>query len=50
MKKKINSSSEVELLGTVIKNQLKFKRHIKNLCRKAPFNLDNHRRIQKRER
>ena len=30
---------EVELLGIVIDNQLKYKKHIENLCKKASFTL-----------
>ena len=37
--KKINNSREIELLGIVIDNQLKFKKHIENLCKKASFKL-----------
>ena len=37
--KKINKSGEIELLGMVIDNQLKFKKHIENLCKKASFKL-----------
>lgn len=37
--KSINSFSECELFGTVIGNILKFKTHIENLCRKAPFKM-----------
>ena len=44
--KKINSR-EIELLGIVIDNQLKFKKHIENLCRKASFKLHALRRIRK---
>ena len=32
--KKINNSRVIELLGIVIDNQLKFKKHIENLCKK----------------
>ena len=45
--KKINNSREVELLGIVIDNQLKFKKHIENLCKKASFKLHALRRIRK---
>ena len=37
--KKINNSREIELLGIVIDYQLKFKKHIENLCKKASFKL-----------
>ena len=40
--KKINNSREIELLGT--DNQLKFKKHIENLCKEASFNLHAQRR------
>ena len=33
--KKINNSRETELLGIAIDTQLKFKKHIENLCKKA---------------
>ena len=33
--KEIKNSSEVELLDITIDSQLKFKKHINNLCRKA---------------
>ena len=45
--KKINNSREIELLGIVIDNQLKFKKHIENLCKKASFKLHALRRIRK---
>ena len=45
--KKINNSREIELLGIVIDNQLKFKEHIENLCKKASFKLHALRRIRK---
>ena len=45
--KKINNSREIELLGIVINNQLKFKKHIENLCKKASFKLHALRRIRK---
>ena len=44
--KKINNSREIELLGIVIDNQLKFKKHIENLCKKASFKLHALRRIR----
>ena len=37
--KKINKSREIEILGMVIDNELKFKKHIENLCKKASFKL-----------
>ena len=45
--KKINNSREIELLGIVIDNQLKFKKHIEKLCKKASFKLHALRRIRK---
>ena len=45
--KKINNSREIELLGIVIDNQLKFKKQIENLCKKASFKLHALRRIRK---
>ena len=45
--KKINNSREIELLGTVIDNQLKFTKHIENLCKKASFKVYALRRIHK---
>ena len=45
--KKINNSREIELLGIVIDNQLKFKKHIENLCKKASFKLHALCRIRK---
>ena len=44
--KEINNSREIEL-GIVIDNQLKFKKHIENLCKKASFKLHALRRIRK---
>ena len=41
--KKINNSRELELSD----NQLKFKKHIENLCKKASFKLHALRRIRK---
>ena len=46
-RKTINSSREIELLGIVIDNQLKFKKHIENPCKKASFKLYALRRIRK---
>ena len=43
--KETKNSSEVELLGITIDNQLKFKKHINNLCRKASSKLHVIRRI-----
>ena len=45
--KEINNSREIKLLGIVIDNQLKFKKHIENLCKKASFKLHALRRISK---
>ena len=45
--KEINNSREIKLLGIVIDNQLKFKKHIENLCKKASFKLHALRRIRK---
>ena len=45
--KKINSFSEVELLGIVTNNELKFNIHITNICRKASFKLHSLSRIHK---
>ena len=44
---KNNNSREIELLGVVIDNQLKFKKHIENLCKKASFKLHVLHRIRK---
>ena len=41
----MNNSREIELLGIAIDNQLKFKKHIENLCKKASFKLHALRRI-----
>ena len=45
--KKINNFRDIELLGIVIDNQLKFNKHIENLCKKASFKLHALRRIRK---
>ena len=45
--KKISNSREIELLGIVMDNQLKFKKHIENLYKKASFKLHALRRIRK---
>ena len=45
--KKINNSREIELLGIAIDNQLKFKKHIENLCKKASLKLHALRRTHK---
>ena len=45
--KKINNSREIELLGIAIDNQLKSKKHIENLCKKASFKIHALRRIRK---
>ena len=42
----IKNSSEVELLGVTIDSQLKFKKHINSLCRKASYKLHALRRIR----
>ena len=39
-------SSEVKLLGITIDNQIRFKKHIKDVCKKASFNLQSLRRIR----
>ena len=36
---KISCSKEVNLLGTTTGNQLKFKKHIEDLCKKASYSL-----------
>ena len=45
--KEIKNPSEVELLGITIDSQLKFKKHIDSLCRKASYELHALRRIRK---
>ena len=45
--KKINNSREIELLGIVIGNQMKFKKYIENLCKKASFKLHALRKLRK---
>ena len=45
-KSKIESSTEVTLLGVKIHKQLKFKSHIEELCRKAAYKLRALRRIR----
>ena len=35
----IPCSNEVKLLGITVDNQLKFKKHIDELCKKAPYKL-----------
>ena len=42
----IKNSSEAELLGIIIDSQLKFKKHVANLCRKASYKLHALRRIR----
>ena len=37
--KKINNSREIELLGIVIENELKFKKHVENLRKKLHLNF-----------
>ena len=44
---KIESSTEVTLLGVKIDKQLKFKTHIEELCRKAAYKLHALRRVRK---
>ena len=44
---KIETSTEVTLLGVKIDKQLKFKTHIEELCRKAAYKLHALRRIRK---
>ena len=46
-KKKIESSTEVTLLGVKIEKQLKFKIDIEELCRKDDYKLHALRRIRK---
>ena len=46
-KSKIERSAEVTLLGVKIDQQLKFKSHIKELCRKVAYKLRALRRIRK---
>ena len=46
-KKKIDSSTEVTLLGVKIEKQLKFKIQIEELCRKDAYKLHALRRIRK---
>jgi len=45
--KVIPSSSEVKLLGITIDNELKFKKHIDELCRKASYKLHALQRIRR---
>ena len=42
----IPSSNEVKLLGITIDNQLKFKKHIEELCKKSSYKLNALRRIR----
>ena len=42
----IPCSNEVKLLGTTIDNELKFKKHIEDLCKKASYKLHVLRRIR----
>ena len=44
--KEMKNSSEVELLDITIDRQLKFKKHIDNLCRKVSYKLHALRRIR----
>ena len=46
-KNKIESSTEVTILGVKIDKQLKFKSHIEELCRKAAYKLHVLRRVRK---
>ena len=43
----IPSTSEVKLLGIMIDNELKFKKHINELCRKASYKLHALQRIRR---
>ena len=45
--KKIKNSREIEFLGIVTDNQLKFRKHTENLCKKTSFKLHALRRIRK---
>ena len=45
--KAIPSTSEVKLLGMMIDNKLKFKKHINELCRKASYKLHALQRIRR---
>ena len=47
LEKEIKTSSEAELLDITIDSQLKFKKHVDNLCRNASYKLDALRRIRK---
>ena len=42
----IPCSNEVKLLGITIDNELKFKKHIEDLCQKASYKLHALRRIR----
>ena len=42
----ISCSNEIKLLGITIDNELKFKKHIENLCKKASYKLHALRRIR----
>ena len=42
----IPCSNEVKLLGIAIDNELKFKKHIEDLCKKASYKLHAIRRIR----
>ena len=46
LEKEIKTSSEAELLDITIDNQLKFKKHVDNLCRNASYKLNALRRIR----
>ena len=38
--------NEEKLLGITVTNELKFKKHIEDLCKKAPYKLHTLRRIR----
>ena len=42
----IPCSNEVKLLGVTIDNELKFKKHVEDLCKKASYKLHALRRIR----
>ena len=43
---KVSSSKEVKLLEVTIDNEIKFKKHIKDLCKKASYKLHALRRLR----
>ena len=47
MEERLTTLERFELLGIVIDNQLKFKKYIENICKKASFKLHALRRIRK---